>query len=121
MTRISLALDALPKLKNRAVSVINDEFNRRAIQELHRDAAHMRKRSMAEAVMAGANLPDDHPFTVEAAQRAMTPLNFAEVVLSKIDSVQAREIERQMLLLRIDIAPAPAIITGILSEAGLTF
>lgn len=108
MSRISLEVNPMPAMAARAVRAINDHFNRMATVEAHRDAAHLRKREMARRVIGSEQLAEDHPFAVEAGLRGLSVTDFAALVLTKPDNVQARELERQTMLLAVVNATTPA-------------
>lgn len=113
---MKLIADVMPMVRSAAEFRLNEHFNRIASHEIHRDQAHRQKREVAGRVLAGEVLPDDHPFAAEAALRSMSVQDFAAAVAAKPDNVQAREIARQRLMLRIADANTPADIDAVLAN-----
>lgn len=112
MGRIKLSDDPMPKLRAAAVTKINAQFNTRA--QPHIDAAHARKREIAQAVKAGGDAPVE--FASEAALRGKTPAELADLILSKSAALDARELQRQMALMKLETLTAPAEIAEMLSD-----
>ena len=52
----------------------------------------------------------------EAALRGKTPAEFADLILSKVAALDARELQRQMALLKIETLMTPAEIAALLSD-----
>jgi hypothetical protein len=109
---MKLSLDPMPGLRAAAVSKINAQFNVQA--QPHVDAAHARKREIAQAVKAGGEGPIE--FVSEAALRGKTPAQFADLILSKAAALDARELQRQMALMKLETLTTPDEIAALLSD-----
>ena len=102
---MKLTADPMPALRRQATEQINQAFAHWSSTELHRDQAHARKRTVAQEVEAGGAPPE--AFAAEAEMRGMAVVDFARLVLSKPMALDARELERQRMLLAIEAANTP--------------
>jgi hypothetical protein len=108
-----VALDPMPALKQRTVDQINAHFD--GLARPHRDAAHAMKRNVASVVMGNpARAPDW--FSQEADLRGITPTAFANLILSKGDTVADRELQRQRAMAAVDAAATPAALSAIVDK-----
>lgn len=111
---MKIVADVMKPARAHAEFRVNERFNQMA--ESHRDAAHKSKRGTAVAVMAGATLHEDHPFSQEAALRGLPVDEHARDIIAKPDNVQVRELKRQQIMRRIADATTPAELDGLLSS-----
>lgn len=115
MTRVKLCADPMPNARIVASAKINAHFSRLAEDTAAIDRVHARKRKIAVAVKAGHNAPET--FMAEAKLRGLSADAFADLILNKprvTAEGDARELERQRLLLEIEAAKSPASIDTIL-------
>jgi hypothetical protein len=110
--------DPMPMLRVAAIARVNEHYNRRANELAHIDHAHMRKRHIAAAVMAGEAINDDHPFVLEATDRKLNVTDFAQIIANKPDAIAHRELERQRAIISIEAAATPAELDAIVSRIG---
>lgn len=89
-----------PRCKG-AVARVNGYFN--SLAQPHRDAAHAMKRSAAKV---GDPYPDW--FAQEAELRDITPAALADLVLTKHDPLEYRELHRQRALMAVESARTPS-------------
>lgn len=102
---MKINLDPLPNLRLAAEDKINQHFNEISKTFLHRDKAHASKRAIAESVVNGGASTDE--FVEEATLRGLSPLDLAKLILSKPDTLAARELQRQKLMIAIQSAGTP--------------
>jgi hypothetical protein len=103
--RVRIIADPMPALRAAAVAKVNERFNYLASQNTHRDAAHAHKRTVAAAVISGAQVPVE--FAAEAEMRGITPLALARDVASRPNEAAHRELDRQRELLAIAATQTP--------------
>lgn len=109
--------DPMVDHRNKAKREVTEKF---AAMAAPLERVHARKRQLAEMVMAGQSLPDDHPFVIEAKERGLPPEEFARDVLGMPDVTlesDRREYERQRFMIKIEAAKTPGEISEILYEA----
>jgi hypothetical protein len=99
MTRLSIALDPMPALRQAAEDRFDAAFNAIAAQVSHVDAAHAQKRLWAAT--------NDARLGPEANARGVTVEALAALILSKPDELAVREARRVALKLRIRAAATP--------------
>ncbi len=99
MTRLSIALDPMPALRQAAEDRVDAAFNAMAAQVTQVDAAHAQKRQWAAT--------NDLRLEPEANARGMTVEALAALILTKPDELAAREARRVALKLRIRAAATP--------------
>lgn len=112
-----VSLDPFPQRKAAAVASVNGYCASIAVDAILQEVAWQRKRSIAEAVMAGVGPPG--AFLEEAKLRGLTVGAFAGLILSKPDPTgiaDARELQRQTALLAIDSAKTPDDLDAILAN-----
>lgn len=104
MTRVVItkAIDTMSIARAEKADQVNAMFNRIASNSLHTDGAHASKRAIAKAVAGGGDPTAE--FEAEATARGITPAALAALILSKTDSLAARELARQQMMLKIDAA-----------------
>lgn len=95
----------MPALRAIATGKVNERYNRLAAQNVHRDAAHAWKRSVAPAVLAGADAPAE--FAAEASILGMSIDEFASLIARKPNEAAKRELDRQTELRAIALAERP--------------
>jgi hypothetical protein len=103
---VRISANPMPFLRADAVTKVNEQFNLIASAEVHRDAAHAWKRTVAPSVIAGDEAPAE--FAAEAAMLGMSTVDFAQLIASKPNLAAVRELERQRILLAIAAAQSPA-------------
>jgi hypothetical protein len=102
---VRISSNPMPFLRAAAVVKVNEQFNCQATQNIHRDAAHSHKRTVAAAVLAGAEPTAE--FIAEATLRDVSAAALAADIASRPNLAAARELERQRLLLAIEAATTP--------------
>jgi hypothetical protein len=100
-----ISVDPMPALRVAAVAKVNERYNYLATQNIHRDAAHAHKRTVAAAVIAGVAPPIE--FADEAALRNVSPLALAQDIASRPNEAAQRELARQTEMLAIATATRP--------------
>lgn len=81
------------------------------------DAAHARKRTIADSVVAGGAVPAE--FAEAADVEGMTPAQLAAAIVAKPDELLARDNQRRRIVNAARAAPDPAALAEILSRAGI--
>lgn len=102
---MKIAGSPMTAMRAAAVAKVNERYNRLAGQNVHRDAAHAQKRSIAAAVLDGAEAPAE--FAGEAALRGVTALALAQEIATKPNEAAQRELARQTELRAIATAARP--------------
>ena len=103
MTRKTIKLpDPMPALREARKAAVNENFSKIAATNLQRDMAHAAKRIEAQAIVGGAVASAE--FAAEAELRGITPLELANVVLSKPNEAAQRELRRQQIHALIEAA-----------------
>lgn len=108
---MKISMDPMTTLRAAAVAKVNTYFANLENGATHIERVYARKRQVALAVMNGAELAEDHPFSSEAALRGLPPVEFARDIIGKPDVstvADQRELERQKLLLEIKAAATPS-------------
>lgn len=108
---------SMPKRIADARDQINAHFANLSAQSAALDSIHMRKREIAAQVKVGDSTPD--AFAQEAALRNLSSTDLAELILSKpcpVAAADARELERQRLLLAVETAKTPAEINAVIAS-----
>lgn len=100
MVRVSFSIDPMLAMRAAKIQAVNERFNRIAADNLHRDRAHAMKRQWAVSCQ-------DSRLQSEADLRGISVAALSAVILSKPDNEAAREVERQRLMSRIDLAAVP--------------
>ncbi len=114
---MKISMDPMAKLRITGSAAVNLFFMRLAGEQLHRDAAHRRKREIARDVVAGKG--GNPAFTEEARLRGIQPLELARQIKDRPDAIDERELQRQRLLIGIEQAATPEQIETILKDAGI--
>jgi len=112
-------IDPMPALRADAIERVNARFSVETARAQFKEGVYARKRVIAQSILGGNRLPDDHPFVAEGALRGLSQDEFASVVVGKPDaSVEsdARELCRQRMLMAISAARSPAEIDEIFTE-----
>ncbi len=106
MSRLRIISDPTPALLAEATRIVNERYNAIAAQNIHRDAAHAYKRTVAVAILAGGETPTE--FAAEAKLRGMTPVALAADIAGRPNEAAQRELDRQRELIAIAAATKPA-------------
>lgn len=117
-----LEFDPMAKPRAACVEKVNARFAAMESAATHKERVYIRKREIAASVMEGVRLADDHPFAEEARLRGLPQEEFARDVIYKPDvssAADARELERQRILLRLAAAKEPEELQQVLNEAGI--
>lgn len=102
---MKLTASPMDALRAAAVTKVNERYNAIAAQNVHRDAAHAAKRTVAAAVLAGATAPAE--FVSESTLRGVTAAALAADIASRPNEIAQRELARQTELLAIAAATTP--------------
>lgn len=116
---MKVKLDPMPALRATAASRVTARFSTLTLADIHRELVWRRKREIADAVIGGADAPAH--FAEEAALRGLTPSALAALIAAKPNpaaALDARELDRQKMLLAIDASKTPAELTAITSTLG---
>ncbi len=103
---MKIVFSPMPSLRAEAIRKVNERYNALAATNIHRDAAHAWKRTIAPAVIAGDEAPDE--FAAEAAMLGMSVVDFAALIASKPNDAAQRELNRQREMRAIAAATTPA-------------
>lgn len=114
MARVSITISAIAGKKSAVIGQVNARFNDIARENLHRDAPHADKRSIAASVAAGGTATPE--FAAEAALRGITPSALSALILSKPNAAAQRELRRQQIMAKIDAATTIDELQAILSQ-----
>lgn len=112
--------DPMKACRAKAADDVNEKFAVMATQAAFLERTHARKRQIAQAVMNGAILEEDHPFAAEAKLRGLPQEEFARDIVYKPDVVlesDRRELLRQKIMLKLDAARTPGEVAEVMHEA----
>lgn len=110
-----LQLDPMPALREEATRRINERFAGIATANAHRDHVHARKRADAQ-IVADGGAPSEL-LSAEAEMRGVAVHELAALIVSKPDTVAARELERQRIMLAVDRAASKDELAALLGGA----
>ncbi|MGO3934768.1 hypothetical protein [Rhodopseudomonas pseudopalustris] len=105
MTVFTFQIDPMPALRDAAKARVDRSFNTEAAAMAHQDAAYAAKRDLAARALAG-DLSE--LMLVEAELRGVSVADLASDILTKPETVAAREMRRQTVLAAIRNAATPA-------------
>lgn len=112
-------IDPMPALRADAIERVNARFSIETARAQFKEGVYARKRAIAQSILDGNRLPDDHPFVAEGALRGLSQEEFAILIADKPDASaesDAREMCRQRLLMAISAAKSPAEIDEIFAD-----
>ncbi|WP_370095748.1 hypothetical protein [Bradyrhizobium yuanmingense] len=95
----------MPVLRLAARDKIDLHLSEQAQHRAHRELAHAAKRVAAQQLLAGEPNTD---LDFEASLRGITPLELAQVIVSKPNTLMQRENQRQAAFAEIAAATLPA-------------
>jgi len=105
MTVFTFQIDPMPALRDAAKARVDRSFNTEAAAMAHQDAAYAAKRELAVRALTG---DVSELMAVEADLRGVSVADLASDILTKPDTVAAREMRRQAVLAAIRNAATPA-------------
>jgi hypothetical protein len=112
---VKIVLDPIPIGRKNTKDQINNFFVSEAMLDIHREISWRRKKQIAQQVIDGGAAVSE--FNTEASLRSLSCIDFAKLVLSKPDPIDARELSRQTALLAVDssttLAELSAIVCGL--------
>jgi hypothetical protein len=97
---MKITVDPMPGLKLDKLRRVNENFNTKAMESLHRDQAHAQKRLWAQT--------NDPALAPEATMRGITVEELSAIILSKPNAGAERELQRQTIMKKIEQAQTPA-------------
>lgn len=84
--------------REQAIAKINSHFASITLGNFHREQEWSRKRAVATAVRQEGEKAATSEFVAEASLRQISTVEFADLVLSKADPVDARALARQQAI-----------------------
>lgn len=115
---MKLMLDPMPALRAVAEAKVNRYFAELASADAHRDAAHARKKQIAEGVMLHGSNAATPEFAAEAQLRNIAVAALATTIVAKPSAIDARELHRQKVMMAIGACGTPAALDALLSDIG---